>query len=90
MTVEEILIRLAGGAVLVCICKLCIAYIQRHREKIVDVSFGADGSQRLTVKGYDQPEQEKILKLFTRHIGRQISGTKDSNGLSSVPKILKS
>ena len=97
MTGEELLIlKLLGGflslvaGLTVVIYKVWVARIQKDKDRLVELRHDADGSKQLTIKGYSQEDQAKIVRQLTRNTIVDFPATRNGNGRASMSRILKS
>ena len=77
------------AAVCLMIRHIRVAQIQKDRDRLVELCQEADGSKRLTIRGYSQEEEAKIMKQLTRNTVVDFP-VRNGNGRSTMSKVLKS
>ena len=48
--------------------RVWVAYILKHKDKLVELRLSPDGSRQLTIKGYSQEDEAKIVKQLRNHV----------------------
>ncbi len=80
---------IAGAVVPICLMirHILIAQIQRDKDRLVQLRLEPDGTRNLTIRGFSQEEQVRILNQLRRKPFMETVGNDDK---PSIPKSLKS
>ncbi len=71
------------------IYRMIVAWIQRDQNKVVELHLSPDGGKQLIIKGYSQEEQAKIVRQVSRESVANSPKVLQSNGTTTLSKVLK-
>lgn len=68
VTGDELLwiFRVISGVLIFALSRVLIAWIRKDKDKLVELRQNPDGTKQLTIKGYSQKDQSKIVQQFSR------------------------